>query len=423
MSIFAGRAWRCCVAASLSCAFLALPVWAARAFAAEESVLYAFKGGVDGAYPAAGLTFMGGMLYGTTSSGGTSSLSYGEGCDYIATGCGVVFAASLAGAETVLHSFQGSEAAGANDGHASLPMSGLTRVGNTLYGTTYWGGSLGSPCDWGCGTLYAINAQGKVTMLHAFTGTDGAYPDSGVLQFGNQLVGSTSFGGGTTGFGVMFEMAMNGGAQVVVHSFAQGAGDGEIPAGALIKAGVTLYGTTTQGGAYGHGTIFRISPTGTETVIYAFKGGADGAGPTGLISVGGVLYGTTTSGGDMACTGGCGTVYALNEHGVKTVIHRFRAGQDGANPNGPLVELGGRFYGTTLNGGAANDGTVFSVGPGGMEIIEHAFAGGADGAHPRGSLIGVLGKLYGTTYFGGEGRGCDPYNAGTGCGTIFRISP
>jgi uncharacterized repeat protein (TIGR03803 family) len=108
---------------------------------------------------------------------------------------------------------------------------------------------------------------------------------------------------------------------------------------------------------------------------------------------------------------------------VKTVLHSFHTGADGANPNGPLVEFGGRFYGTTLNGGAANDGTVFSVGPAGMEIIEHAFAGGADGAHPRGSLTAVLGRLYGTTYFGGQGTGCDPENTGTGCGTIFRFTP
>lgn len=418
MSILTRRAWGCLLAVSLCCSLYALP-----ARAADETVLYAFHGGVDGAYPAAGLTFMGGMLYGTTSNGGTSSLSHGEGCDYIGTGCGVVFSASLAGTETVLHSFQGSVAGGATDGHAALPLSGLTRVGNMLYGTTYWGGSLGSPCDWGCGTLYSVNAQGTVTMLHGFVGSDGAYPDSGVLLLGNLLVGSASYGGGTSGFGATFEVALKGGSQVLLHSFAQGTGDGEIPAGALIRAGGMLYGTTTQGGTYGHGTVFRVSPSGAESVIYAFRGGADGAAPAGLISVGGVLYGTTTYGGDRACAGGCGTVYALNGHGVKTVLHSFHAGADGANPNGPLVEFGGRFYGTTLNGGAANDGTVFSVGPAGMEIIEHAFAGGADGAHPRGSLTAVLGRLYGTTYFGGQGTGCDPENTGTGCGTIFRFTP
>jgi uncharacterized repeat protein (TIGR03803 family) len=419
MSLFNRCAARCLLAAGLFSGLGAVP-----ARAADETVLYSFKGGADGAFPVAGLTFMNGLLYGTTSNGGTSSENHGAGCGFVGTGCGVVFSASLTGLETVLHSFQGFDrAGGAADGHAALPISGLTRVGNTLYGTTYSGGALTSSCEWGCGSVYAVNAQGTVTMLHAFTGADGAYPEGSVLLLGNQLVGSATFGGAASGFGVAYAMALNGGSPALLHSFAQNSGDGESPAGALIKAGGTLYGTTTQGGAYGHGTVFKVSPAGAETVIYAFKGGADGAAPDGLISVGGVLYGTTAAGGDKACAGGCGTVYALNGRGVKTLLHAFHGGEDGANPNGALLEFRGRFYGTTINGGKANDGTVFSVGATGSEIIEHAFSGGADGANPRGPLTNVLGRLYGTTSLGGTGTGCDAEQADAGCGTIFRITP
>jgi len=215
----------------------------------------------------------------------------------------------------------------------------------------------------------------------------------------------------------------------LLHSFAGGS-DGAIPEGPLIDVKGTLYGTTSSGGGTGCGgtgcgTVFKITPQGAESVVYAFQGGADGQNPSGgLISVGGALYGLTPGGG-TGC--GCGTVFKVTEKGVESVLYAFAGGSDGTTPYGGLVNIGGTFYGATYNGGGTGCtrdgqgcGTLFQVTSQGAEQVIYRFLGGSDGAYPYSNLLNVGGTLYGTTTAGGGSHNCDPYS--DGCGTVFTAS-
>jgi uncharacterized repeat protein (TIGR03803 family) len=179
-----------------------------------------------------------------------------------------------------------------------------------------------------------------------------------------------------------------------------------------------FYGTTTGGGdGYYYGTVFKLSMAGSESVIYSFQAGADGATPNStLINVNGGLFGTTAHGGLNNCTEGCGTVFAVSTSGIENVLYRFQGGADGVYPLG-LINMSGKFYGTTNVGGASNEGSVFEPSQAGKESILYSFKGGTDGVQPEAGLIAVNGTLYGTTYFGGT-NGC---NGGFGCGTIYSI--
>lgn len=169
-------------------------------------------------------------------------------------------------------------------------------------------------------------------------------------------------------------------------------------------SGSSLYGTTSEGGTSGLGTVFRLkdtSGTWTESVIYNFAGGTgDGSYPyAGLLLSGGVFYGTTYYGG----TYGAGTVFSLSASGntwTETVIYNFGGAGDGANPHAPLTVSSGVLYGTTYNGGASGDGTVFSLTPSGgswTEAVLYSFSG-TDGQSPHGGVVvGSEGVLYGTT--------------------------
>ena len=215
-----------------------------------------------------------------------------------------------------------------------------------------------------------------------------------------------------------------------LYGFTGGA-DGAAPYGALIAddAG-NLYGTTSAGGAYGYGTVFRIAPGGTETVLYAFTGQADGGTPyAGLVAdAAGNLYGTTWAGGDVNCGSdsgyffGCGTVFKVAPDGSETVLYAFEGGSDGDNPDStPIIDGAGNLFGTTANGGAQN-GTVFRISPAGTETQLYVFKGyPGDGAGPHAGLVAdKQGNLYGTTDYGGSGP-CESY-ASQGCGTVFEIS-
>jgi len=353
--------------------------------AGTETVLYAFAGGPnDGADPQGALALgSSGTLYGTTYRGG-------------ADGLGTVFQLSSAGGETVLYAFAG----GASDG--ADPRAGpILDSSGTLYGTTYGGGADG------LGTVFQLSSAGGETVLYAFAGgaSDGADPrGSLIIDSAGNLYGTTS-GGGASGLGTVYEVSPTG-AQTVLYSFAGGTTDGEVPLGHLVMgSGGSLYGTTSTGGAYDLGTVFRISLGGVETVLYSFAGTTmhDGAYPrAGLIIDGsGDLYGTTSAGG----TYDLGTVFEISSSGTETVLHSFAGGtSDGSDPNGSLL-LGSSasLYGTTSTGGAYDLGTVFKLSPDGTEVLLHSFAGGTtDGSSPKGGLIvDSAGNLYGTTSAGG----------------------
>ena len=194
-----------------------------------------------------------------------------------------------------------------------------------------------------------VRAQ-TFTVLSNFTGSSGAYPYGGLVQDSAGTLYGTTYSGGSSSAGTMFAMLY--GAQPVLHSFS--GSDGSTPKGGLIRdQNGNLYGTTQQGGISGFGTVFALSKTGALTSLYSFVGGtSDGTYPYGGLvrdSVGN-LYGTTESGGMF----GFGTVWKLNPSGTESVLYNF-AGTDGANPayGSLMLDKIGNLYGVTLNGGPA----------------------------------------------------------------------
>jgi|HubBroStandDraft_4_1064222.scaffolds.fasta_scaffold00005_112 uncharacterized repeat protein (TIGR03803 family) len=300
------------------------------------------------------------------------------------------------------------------------PLASLIDVKGTLYGTTVDGGAYTNG-----GTVFSIKPTGKhEQVLHSFgNGSDGISPAAGLLNVNGTLYGTTSFGGayGTAsgGGGTVFSIQPTGKQEQVLHSFGSGS-DGALPFAGLLDVNGTLYGTTRDGGTYGYGTVFSISTTGTEHVLYSFAGEPDGALPdAGLIDVKGTLYGATANGGSSNCMGGCGTVFSISTTGTEHVLYRFLAGTDGWIPAVSLLDVKGTLYGTTQAGGGHNNpGTVFSVSRTGTEQVLYRFGVGSDGDRPLSSLINVHGTLYGTTVAGGA------YGTATGTGgTVFSIRP
>ena len=176
--------------------------------------------------------------------------------------------------------------------------------------------------------------------------------------------------------------------------------DGSAPAAGVVRDSAgNLYGTTFYGGAYGLGVVFKLDTSNKETVLYSFAGGSDGANPyAGLIlDSAGNFYGTTTAGGSPVCQ--CGTIFKLSSSGRETVLYRFRGGTNGAMPWSDLIsDSAGNLYGTTTSGGHNNYGTVFKLSNAGEESVLYRFRAGSDGAVPIGGLIrDSEGNLYGTT--------------------------
>ncbi|MBV8067195.1 MAG: hypothetical protein JO113_04395 [Candidatus Eremiobacteraeota bacterium] len=375
------------------------------------AILYNFKGGVDGAVPAAPLLDVNGTLYGTTSSGG------GTGC--YGSGCGTVFAITTSGQESVLYRFKGGR-----DG--AQPLGSLINVSGILYGTTFNGGGARCYHFAGCGTVFAITASGKERILHRFRGgkDDGAYPWAHLTDVKGTLYGTTVSGGGSSD-GTIFTVSTSG-AERLLHVFRKrDAAGGVAPVAPLLDVAHTLYGTTDGGGAsVMYGTVFSMTTSGKESVLHNFAGGAgDGAYPfAGLIDLRGTLYGTTIEGGSTQCgmLGSCGTVFEITPTGHESVLYHFKGGsEDGWYPQAGLVAVNGTVYGTTVYGGSTGClirgcGTIFAITTSGKERILHRFAKTSDdGAYPTAGLITTGGTLYGTTENGGT----------SGAGTVFRISP
>ncbi len=292
------------------------------------------------------------------------------------------------------------------------PQARLINVNGTLYGTTSEGGAYSH------GTFYSITTTGTEKLLYSFgKRPDAADPSAGLINVNGTLYATAAGGGGYRG-GTVYSITTTG-TEKVLYNFGR-PGDGFAPLAPLVNVKGTLYGTTYFGGSTGCGshtcgTVFSVSTTGKERVLYRFAGGSDGAEPlAGLIDVHGTLYGTTTVGG-----GGSGTVFSVTTAGKEQVLHRFDGGSDGAYPEAGLVDVDGTLYGTTANGGASNHGTVFSVTTSGTERVLYSFTGEPDGSSPEAKLIDVHGTLYGTTAYGGENnsRSCD-----FGCGTIFSVT-
>ncbi len=351
----------------------------------------------DGANPRAALVNLNGTLYGTTEAGGYYSTKFHR------HGFGTVFSVTPYGKETVLHRFVG------HDGR--YPFAGLIAIDGTLYGTAEGGGRRGQ------GTVFSITPYGTETVLHQFdpVDEDGSGPEAGLTDVDGTLYGTTSAGGagGCDGYGcgTVFSITMSG-KETVIHSFGV-KGEGAVPFAGLARVNGVLYGTTYSGLYSGvYGTVFKITPSGKETVLHAFTGGPkDGAEPwADLINVNGTLYGTTSTGGAHGksngyCNEGCGTVFSITPSGKEKVLYLFKGyPSDGAYPVARLLNVDGILYGTTSGGGAHSRGTIFSVTTSGAETVLHSF-NGLDGGSPQAGLINVNGTLYGTTFYGGGSYG------------------
>src|ERR1019366_5240943 len=212
----------------------------------------------------------------------------------------------------------------------------------------------------GLGLILAgqVAAQSFTTLYNFTNGSDGAHPYAALILSGNTLYGTASEGG-SSGAGTVFAANTDGSGFTILHSFTNGS-DGAYPRGGLILSGNTLYGTAQQGGNAGSGTVFAVNTDGSGfTTLHSFTNGSDGAYPyAGLILFGNTLYGTA-NGGDSP---GPGTVFAVNTDGAGfTTLHSFTNRGDGAYPRGGLVLSGNTLYGTAAGGGGLGWGTVFAV--------------------------------------------------------------
>ena len=318
--------------------------------------------------------------------------------------------------ETILYSFQGSKDSGPD---GAYPQVGPTLVGTTLYGTTWMGGSAG------VGTAWAVSTTtGKETILHTFQGspTDGWEPLGGLGYYKGSFYGTT-IGAPCCYFGTIFEITKSGKKYVetLLHEFS-GPPDGYGPeyVTPVFDSQGNLYGTTYVGGEPGNGTVFKMSPGGTETVIHNFNCNSDGCYPESGVTLDkkGNLYGTAAGGGSTACGYGCGVLYEITAAGNYSILYSFLGGNDGFAPYAPpVLDKKGNLYGTTENGGSGLYGTVYKFNPKtGQKTILHNFSGESDGASPwAGALVfDKAGNLYGTTLGGGiDGM----------CGTIYKIAP
>jgi uncharacterized repeat protein (TIGR03803 family) len=331
----------------------------------EYTVVHAFEGYPDdGSNPTAGLLLdaASGRLYGTTVSGGSEN---GAG------NWGTVFQVDAAtGVETVLHSFDSSDGA--------FPGAALVRdAAGNLYGTTIGCAALDIQCHDFYGEVFKLDTTGKLTILHHFTseaaGGDGAIPESGLVQDAAGNLYGTTLGGGAASHGTVFKIDAKG-KHTILHSFTGGR-DGKWPqfGNLILDAAGNLYGATNNGGAANLGVVFKLSLAGKFTTLYTFKGGKDGENPSMPLArdTAGNLYGTSREGGDGSCA--CGTIFKVDTSGNKTVLHNFISSVDGAYPTDGLIEdASGNLYGTTTEGGNPNVacrsettgcGTVFKFKP------------------------------------------------------------
>jgi uncharacterized repeat protein (TIGR03803 family) len=330
--------------------------------------------------------------------------------------------------ESILYSFQGFP----KDGDYPLQYGNLSNyVLNNflLYGTTSFGGKS----DYGTVFTMDMSGKGADQILYSFAGaTDGQFP-MGTLWFRNNntydIIGTTQEGGAYNQ-GAVFELTSKNGStykKKLVYSFGTngGSNDGSNPdSGIIMDTNGNMYGTTAGGGPYSAGTIFKISPQGTETVLHAMNGADEGyLLEAGLVMDGkGNLYGVAQGAGNtQACNEGCGTIFKVSPSGKLTVLHAFTGnngqGQvDGRAPFGGLVMDGtGALFGTTSAGGTYDLGTAFEITAAGKYKVLYADFSFTTGASPGATLAldnHVGGYIYGTTSSGG-------YN---GNGVVFALT-
>lgn len=385
----------CCTAAWLTVAT------AASLAAQTYTVLYQFKSGPHGVFPAAGVTIdtKRRALYGTTENDGKFA-------------SGTVYGLNQHG-QTVLHSFTNDHGDGAYPiGNGPL----LLDAAGNLFGASVEGGIYNSVCNFnGCGIIFKVDQTGKETILYQFTGGDDGWLPRGPLvkDASGNLYGMASTGG-ALGRGLVFKLNSSG-QLTILHNFDNefGALDGELPLGGFLHDGAgNLFGVTL-GGGFGAGTVFKIDRSGNESVLYAFgTNNGDGYEPYNELAIdaNGNLYGMTEG-----STLGFGTVFKVTPAGKETILHEFGDLPDAQSPiiNGVVLDPSATLYGVTNEGGEFGLGAIFKIDTAGNETVIHSFSG-SDGKYPYGGLArDPQGNLYGTTSEGGAFGG----------GVVFRIKP
>ncbi len=341
------------------------------------SVIYQFGTAQGQPYePLDTLTLLNGALYGVFFGGGA-----GSGGIYY----GGVYKVTPPGTVSFIHYFTGSATESGN------PSTSLLAVNGNLYGTmTVQSAST-------CCILYEITPSGEDRLLQK---ADSRYQlPSSLTEFNGALYGTLESGPGP--FGSIFERSASGARIVYVFP---GGSRGASP-NVLTAANNTLYGTTTIGGDANCkcGVVYRLDSAGI-TILHTFTGSpSDGAEPGRLLYNNGIFYGTSYNGGAY----NLGAVFAVDLFGHERIIYSFKGGADGANPTGDLVDVGGVLYGMTNYGGLACNGpylscgTIFSVSPSGTETVVQRF-NGTNGLYPSGGLTYLNGVFFGSATAGGS---------------------
>jgi uncharacterized repeat protein (TIGR03803 family) len=379
------------------------------------ALLHGFTNVPDGGNPGPLIRDAQGNLYGTTEWGGTI-------CGGDAYTCGTVFRIDAAGNETVLYRFHGQ-------GDGANPVAALVRdAAGNLYGTTTGNGAI--PAD---STIFKLDAKGNETVLHTADGQDDCCLDSALaLDEAGNLYGTSLYAGeqgcgpDQLGCGTVFELKTNG-KFTVLHRFS--GTDGIRPEGGLVRgAKGTLFGTTVMGGDLkctppsGCGTVFKLDSNGQETVLHSFSGRADGAMPGGLFQdLHGNLYGITLRGGNANCnaSSGCGTVFEMGRNGKFAVLYTFTS-----------ADIHTPYYTTLVMDSKRNlyaadraDGILFEISSHGSFKKIFTFPPGKspDGSNATGLVLASDGTFYGSMIAGGP-TDCGPPNSKQGCGTVFKLS-
>jgi uncharacterized repeat protein (TIGR03803 family) len=357
------------------------------------TTVHTFLRGSSGFFPRGRLTQgHDGNLYGTTAGGGPF-------------GYGTIFKVDASGTLTTLHNFKG-EPGPSPDPDGGHPAAGVIQGSDgSFYGTTAFGGPTDS-----YGTVFKLDTSGTLTTLFQFNGLNGAYPYSELLAAADGSLYGTS--AGIVDGGTVFKVDPAG-SVTTLHTFT--GTDGFRPASPLIQGNDgALYGATygNDTGSAGYGTFFKLDGSGTLTTLHAFDDSI-GRNPVGSLirTADGSVYGTTQRGdGGSFCR--CGTVVRLDPSGTLTMLHGFAFDSGGYFPTGGLTRGGdGSVYGITNKGGDYRFGTIFKIDAQGQFAVVHTFTGN-DGAYPIGSLmLGTDGNLYGTTSLGGPELG----------GVVFRL--
>lgn len=303
---------------------------------------------------------------------------------------------------------------------STSPVPFLQGSDGNFYGSIAFGGASGK------GAIYKVTPSGTATLLYSFQGLqDGEYPTSLIEGSDGNLYGTAQIGG--IGLGVVFKLTLAG-TESVLYTFQGPTGDGAYPNSLVEGSDGNFYGTTSNGGAYSnYGTVFQLTPSGTETVLYSFGANAtngispDGQAPNSLLKgIDGNFYGITVGGGNSPGQGNYGTVFQMTPAGDLTVLYSFLGGpaNDGQRPSVLIQGVDGNLYGITINGGSGYDpstgsmgyGTLFEISSTGETII-YAF-GATEAAYPQSLIQAADGNFYGISG-----------STGAPAGTVFDITP